>query len=280
MVVLLGITAIVVDVGMIYAERFELQNGADAAALAIAQDCAVGNCANAAPLPRGWRVRTPTTAFPRPRQSSPEIPSQSGPAPPPRTGAPPSNTGSPQSWASIPPPWKPSQKRPGAARRRRRSFPSRPPAACSTRLPQMLSCGSPAHPPAPEQAEKPCPEPSAGWMKTRKRVAGHPLTWTRSSAGNPARAARKTAISMARSSCCRCTKAHRVRATTSPTSSTVLPPLKSLHTAGQASRDRSRVASTAPASKEPSSRWSPSRISSRSALKSSAESHSTPFSSH
>lgn len=48
MVVLLGITAIVVDVGMIYAERFQLQNGADAAALAIAQDCAAGNCANAA----------------------------------------------------------------------------------------------------------------------------------------------------------------------------------------------------------------------------------------
>jgi hypothetical protein len=48
MVLLLGITAIVVDVGMIYAERFQLQNGADAAALAIAQDCAVGKCANAA----------------------------------------------------------------------------------------------------------------------------------------------------------------------------------------------------------------------------------------
>lgn len=44
MVLLLGITAIVVDVGMIYAERFQLQNGADAAALAIAQDCAAGNC--------------------------------------------------------------------------------------------------------------------------------------------------------------------------------------------------------------------------------------------
>lgn len=47
MVVLLGFTAIVVDVGMIYAERFQLQNGADAAALAIAQDCAAGKCANA-----------------------------------------------------------------------------------------------------------------------------------------------------------------------------------------------------------------------------------------
>ena len=46
MVVLLGMAAIVVDVGMIYAERFQLQNGADAAALAIAQDCAAGRCAN------------------------------------------------------------------------------------------------------------------------------------------------------------------------------------------------------------------------------------------
>lgn len=44
MVFLLGITAIVVDVGLIYAERFQLQNGADAAALAIAQDCAAGSC--------------------------------------------------------------------------------------------------------------------------------------------------------------------------------------------------------------------------------------------
>ena len=40
MVVLLGMTAIVVDIGMLYAERAQLQNGADAAALAIAQDCA------------------------------------------------------------------------------------------------------------------------------------------------------------------------------------------------------------------------------------------------
>ncbi|WP_197060557.1 pilus assembly protein TadG-related protein [Arthrobacter sp. L77] len=48
MVVLLGITALVVDVGMVYAERAQLQNGADAAALAIAQDCALGNCRNPA----------------------------------------------------------------------------------------------------------------------------------------------------------------------------------------------------------------------------------------
>ncbi|MCB5272966.1 hypothetical protein BJG92_00478 [Arthrobacter sp. SO5] len=46
MVVMLGMAAIVVDVGMIYAERFQLQNGADAAALAIAQDCAAKRCTN------------------------------------------------------------------------------------------------------------------------------------------------------------------------------------------------------------------------------------------
>jgi Flp pilus assembly protein TadG len=40
MVVLLGCAAISVDVGMLYAERAQLQNGADAGALAIAQDCA------------------------------------------------------------------------------------------------------------------------------------------------------------------------------------------------------------------------------------------------
>ncbi|PNH81143.1 pilus assembly protein TadG-related protein [Arthrobacter sp. AFG20] len=47
-VFLLGVAAIVIDVGMIYVERFQLQNGADAAALAIAQDCAVGNCSQTA----------------------------------------------------------------------------------------------------------------------------------------------------------------------------------------------------------------------------------------
>lgn len=46
MVVLLGMSAIVIDVGMLYAERAQLQNGADAAALAIAQDCAAGHCEN------------------------------------------------------------------------------------------------------------------------------------------------------------------------------------------------------------------------------------------
>jgi hypothetical protein len=44
MVVLLGMSAIVVDIGMLYAERSQLQSGADAAALAIAQDCAAGEC--------------------------------------------------------------------------------------------------------------------------------------------------------------------------------------------------------------------------------------------
>ncbi|WP_104172060.1 pilus assembly protein TadG-related protein [Arthrobacter sp. Y81] len=40
LVVLLGFGAIAVDVGMLYAERTQLRNGADAAALAIAQKCA------------------------------------------------------------------------------------------------------------------------------------------------------------------------------------------------------------------------------------------------
>jgi len=45
MVMLIGFVAITVDFGRIYSERRELQNGADAAALAVAQDCALGNCA-------------------------------------------------------------------------------------------------------------------------------------------------------------------------------------------------------------------------------------------
>jgi Flp pilus assembly protein TadG len=40
MVVLLGFAAIAVDVGMLYSEKAQLQNGADAAALLVAQKCA------------------------------------------------------------------------------------------------------------------------------------------------------------------------------------------------------------------------------------------------
>ena len=42
--VLLGVGAIVIDAGALYAERRQLQNGADAAALAVAADCAAGDC--------------------------------------------------------------------------------------------------------------------------------------------------------------------------------------------------------------------------------------------
>ena len=48
LIVLLGFTALAVDVGAMYAEKAQLQNGADATALAIAGDCAKGlNCATA-----------------------------------------------------------------------------------------------------------------------------------------------------------------------------------------------------------------------------------------
>jgi Flp pilus assembly protein TadG len=42
--VLLGLGAFVIDVGQIYQERAELQNGADAAALGVAKSCALGAC--------------------------------------------------------------------------------------------------------------------------------------------------------------------------------------------------------------------------------------------
>lgn len=44
MVPLLGFAALGVDVAHLYAVRQQLQNGADAAALAVAQDCAAGSC--------------------------------------------------------------------------------------------------------------------------------------------------------------------------------------------------------------------------------------------
>jgi len=48
MVVLLGCAAMVIDAGSIYFERTQLQTGADAAALAIARNCAAGNCGDTA----------------------------------------------------------------------------------------------------------------------------------------------------------------------------------------------------------------------------------------
>ncbi|WP_458111588.1 Tad domain-containing protein [Arthrobacter sp. R1-13] len=54
MVVLLGFGAIAVDVGMLYSEKAQLQNGADAAALVVAQRCARNasdpNCATTSAL--------------------------------------------------------------------------------------------------------------------------------------------------------------------------------------------------------------------------------------
>ncbi|HEX9066285.1 MAG TPA: TadE/TadG family type IV pilus assembly protein [Streptosporangiaceae bacterium] len=42
--VLLGMGALVVDVGQLYSERAQLQNGADAGALAVAKSCTTGSC--------------------------------------------------------------------------------------------------------------------------------------------------------------------------------------------------------------------------------------------
>ena len=44
LVALVGMGALVIDIGALYVERRELQNGADAAALAVAQDCVAGDC--------------------------------------------------------------------------------------------------------------------------------------------------------------------------------------------------------------------------------------------
>ena len=42
--VLLGVAALVIDVGRLYQERAELQDGADAAAIGVAKSCALGAC--------------------------------------------------------------------------------------------------------------------------------------------------------------------------------------------------------------------------------------------
>lgn len=51
-VVLFGMGAMVVDVGSLWSERRQLQNGADAGALAVAETCAAGTCD--ATLPAGY----------------------------------------------------------------------------------------------------------------------------------------------------------------------------------------------------------------------------------
>lgn len=48
MVVLLGCAAVAIDIGRLQVERAELQNGADAAALAVAQSCAMTPCTTTA----------------------------------------------------------------------------------------------------------------------------------------------------------------------------------------------------------------------------------------
>jgi hypothetical protein len=59
LVVLLGFGAIAVDIGALYSERRELQNGADAAVLAVAQDCADGDTEAACDAgPQGDRYET------------------------------------------------------------------------------------------------------------------------------------------------------------------------------------------------------------------------------
>jgi Flp pilus assembly protein TadG len=54
LVVLLGFAALAVDAGMLYSERAQVQNGSDAAALAVAQKCAANtsdpNCSTTSPI--------------------------------------------------------------------------------------------------------------------------------------------------------------------------------------------------------------------------------------
>jgi hypothetical protein len=62
LVVIMAVGAIVIDVGALYAERRELQNGADAAVLAVAQNCAAGSTAAACDVgPQGDRLSTART---------------------------------------------------------------------------------------------------------------------------------------------------------------------------------------------------------------------------
>jgi hypothetical protein len=53
-VVLFGFAALVIDVAVLYHERRQLQNGADAAALSVAHGCAAGGCTDAVAAAQGF----------------------------------------------------------------------------------------------------------------------------------------------------------------------------------------------------------------------------------
>src|SRR4051794_13186190 len=56
MVVLLGFAALAVDISAAWSEKKQLQNGADAGALAIAQACAKGACGNPTATAQSYAV--------------------------------------------------------------------------------------------------------------------------------------------------------------------------------------------------------------------------------
>ena len=80
--VLLGCAALSVDVGNLSAERRQLQNGADAAALSAAQDCAITVCPTATSSSLTvWPAPTPRTALRASAGPTPPSPRSAGPAP-------------------------------------------------------------------------------------------------------------------------------------------------------------------------------------------------------
>ena len=73
--VLLGMLALVIDVGQIYVEREELQSGADAAAMAVAKACAIdsADCSSPTDVREPGRSATPTPTPGTARPSCEEI---------------------------------------------------------------------------------------------------------------------------------------------------------------------------------------------------------------
>ena len=64
---LIGMAAFAIDVGALYGERRQLQSGADAGALAVAEDCALGEAMHdrhRQPPPAPMPTPTPTTGQP------------------------------------------------------------------------------------------------------------------------------------------------------------------------------------------------------------------------
>ena len=118
LVPMLGFAAIAVDIGALYAERARLQVGADAAAIAVAQDCSRGNCGDMLATAQALITANDTEGT----AAQPVL--SSDPLSVTVTAAPPRSTGSRRSSGTTPRGLRDGDRRLGGPQRRHRGAPA------------------------------------------------------------------------------------------------------------------------------------------------------------